>query len=262
MQLSNRQYELIRGVFWNDDPNCLLFENDLYNNMKFGWGLEFGLEFKQAEMGKTDPTNLTYRSHFGNLQFVHSMGALNHELPSETLRKIKLWLQTMYLVYSGLNNVTPDTSVKTTELKEFFNDNNGHEKTTFKSLLMGETTRFDEPFIQWRALGSCLHVIQDSFARGHCRQDDDGTGSILNFHCYNGQDHAAHSHYDGKGGEYLDPTKLDSFNGIYGGRAAINRCTQFLDIASAGQPWSSKLDQWFEDTFALSAKATPTDTSV
>lgn len=262
-QLPNAQYELIRGVIWNDDPSCLLFENKVEQNRDIHLlGSVLALEFKQAEKGLLDHNKLTYRSHFGDLQFVHAMAASVGEQPQETRRKIKIYLQTMYSVYSGLNNIIPDTVVKTTDLKEFFNDGNGHSNTTFRSLLMGTTPSYKEPNIPWRALGSCLHVIQDSFARGHCRRADDGTGPVLNFHCYNGQDPHAHARWDGGGNIELDPTDINSFKAVYGAPTALTRCIRFLDAVAAKQPWASKLDTWFEETFAVDPKATSADTTV
>ena len=272
--ISPAQYELIRGVFWNDDPRCLLYKDDHNDNRSFGLGAEFLIEFGLAGQGPPliDADNLTYRTHFGNLQFLHAMGATVGEKPQETLRKIEIWLRTMYDVYKG-DKWQPDDLVKSTALGEFFNDGNGHSSTTFRSLLMGSTPNYSTPDIRLRALGTCLHLIEDSYAKGHCRRDvgktfqpgnvpGTGSGLIQNFHCYKGQDSSSHGHWDEEGGDNLNPQDINSFNGIYGGRAAISAAVSFLNAALARLQWDGQLAAWFTDCFHLHPNATPSDTTV
>lgn len=263
-QLTKDQYELVRGVFWNDDPRCLIFKDDASDNRNFGWGVEFGTEFLKAKNGLTDDNNLTSRSHFGNLQFLHAMGSAVGEDPHESYRKIKAYMFAMLSLYRGNEpGMQPDSLVKSAgPLAEFFNDSNGHSSTTFKSLLMGNTKAYGNPDICLRGLGSALHVIQDSFARGHCRRDTDGTGLIQNFHCYRGQNSDEHGKWDSKGADKIDPRDLDCFNGMYGARAAITRCIQFLDLASQQESTDfDKFEAWFSSAFGLHPNASGSNTS-
>ena len=237
------------------------------DNRNFGFGTDFLQEFARAKIGPPfiDKDNLTYRSHFDNLQFVHAMGSAAGEAPNESSRKIKTYLDTMLGIYQGAQpNMQPDSLVKEISgFNEFFNNSNGHSNTTVRSLFMGTTPSYNSPDIRLRALGSALHVIQDSFAKGHCLRDNNGTGLILNFHCYKGQDSDDHGHFDSEGGDDLKPWDLDSFKGIYGGLAAIGRCIEFLELATRSGSWRSDMwESWFAETFRLHPNATGSDTSV
>ncbi|KAK5944854.1 hypothetical protein PMZ80_002056 [Knufia obscura] len=254
--LSDAQFEIIRGVFWNDDPNCQLFNNKPDTNRSYGKGIQWYTEFK---LGKK--TNLTQRSHFGDLQFIHAMGSVVGEEPQDTKNKLVRWLRIMYNLFIG-NGIGPDTLVKNTELSAHFNDRTGHGGTTFKGLLMGTTGAYKYPNIQLRAIGSCCHVIEDSYAKGHCRRDNSGTGLIQNFHCYKGQDSGAHGKADGQGGDNPNPNNLDSFNSLYGGRAAINATSEFLSAAAKKQPWEQLVSPVVEKIFALHPNVTRSDTTV
>lgn len=254
--ISNSQFEIIRGAFWNDDPNCLLFNNSPDTNRSYGVGVQWYWEFKTGAK-----TTLTQRSHFGDLQFIHAMGSVVGEKPQDTKTKLVRWLRVMYNLFAG-NGIGPDTLVKNTELSAHFNNSTGHGNTTFKALLMGTTGAYRQPNIQLRAIGSCCHVIEDSFAKGHCRRDNNGTGLIQNFHCYNGQNSSAHGAADGDGGDNLTPSNLNSFNGIFGGRAAISATSDFLTAAAKKQPWEQAVATVVEKIFTLHPNATVSDTTV
>lgn len=254
--LTPDQYELIRGVIWNDDPRCQLFVNNKNNNRFFGTGFQWWMEFKFGSS-----SNLTKRSHFGDLQFLHAMGATKNEQPSDTKSKIILWIKTMYNLWLG-NGLNPDTALKNTELQRFFNDRNGYGGTTFKSLFMGTTPAYTNPDIKLRALGSCMHLIEDSYAKGHCARDNQGTGPISNFHCYLGQNSDAHSDADKKGGENIDPNKPDTYKDLYGGPAAVQSATDFLNAVAQKKPWEQAVGVWAEKVFQLSSNATPSNTNV
>jgi hypothetical protein len=160
-------WEFIRGVIWNDDPACSLFVDSSSNNGNFDTGLAWGSDYKIKFKFSSD--NIIYRSHFEDLQFLHSMGCKTNERPSESKRKIMLWVETMYRL-SVSDGVLPEHSINS-RLGEFFNDSTTPRGSdSFQRLLMGRTTSYDNPKIGRRALGSCFHVIQDSFAVGHCQR--------------------------------------------------------------------------------------------
>jgi hypothetical protein len=62
------------------------------------------------------------RSHYGNLQFLHAMGSEPNELPSETKRKIMIWLDVMYKLARGGMGIDEGTPIQETALREFFRD--------------------------------------------------------------------------------------------------------------------------------------------
>jgi hypothetical protein len=103
--------EFLRGCVWNDDPGCLLFEQDAHDNYKLSDGIQWGAEYKSAEGGlvggfigfitRTPQQTITGRSHFGDLQFLHAMAAQEKEEPQETKSKIMMWLEIMYKLSVG-----------------------------------------------------------------------------------------------------------------------------------------------------------------
>ena len=110
--------EFIRGVMWNDDPECLLFDDRTDDNWNFSSGLMWWSHYVEE---KYDKENLIGRSHNYDLQFLHAMGSTVGELPDVTLAKFMLWLEIMYKVSiedidstERLRDVTVSRTVDTT----------------------------------------------------------------------------------------------------------------------------------------------------
>lgn len=153
--LGNGAWEVIRGVIWNEDPACLLFKNEKDSNKSFGTGGDWLFQFE-----KGDASSLTQPSHLGNLQFLHAMACAPSETPHVTKQNILMWMSEMYKTFS--NQYKLDTKLRDTKLGILF----GPGTMTFADLLKGTTPDYAAN-IQGRALGTCLHLIQDSYARGH-----------------------------------------------------------------------------------------------
>ncbi|KAF7515283.1 hypothetical protein G7054_g14650 [Neopestalotiopsis clavispora] len=282
-------WEFIRGVIWNDDPACSLFFDDSSNNGNFGTGVSFGADYKCKFKFLSD--NIIYRSHYEDLQFLHSMGCKTGEEPSESKRKIMLWLETMYRL-SVSDEVLPENPIGS-RLGEFFNDTTTPRGSdSFKRLLMGNTTSYANPKIDRRALGSCFHVIQDSFAVGHCQRRLENPQDlttitikrfwntakfwekpiriksfprgkpgrfkeIQNFHAYSGQDEDQHGHYDEiPSGEQLDPSDIGSFDCIVGARDAIEKCSKLAEFWRKGTRWNDGPRQFFNEEVFVTNDAT------
>src|SRR6186713_1945011 len=88
--------EFFRGDIWNDDPECQLFSDEDDDNWDFSTGITWYYKFSSAKNGAYDEDNLIGRSHFWDLQFLHSMGSYLGEPPLETRAKIMLWLEIAY----------------------------------------------------------------------------------------------------------------------------------------------------------------------
>lgn len=80
--LDATQWEYMRGLLWNDDPLCLLFEDSRESNSELALGEKFLGDFYAGS-----PSSLTQRSHFGDLQFFHAMAAQSNEDPHDTKAK-------------------------------------------------------------------------------------------------------------------------------------------------------------------------------
>ena len=170
------EFEYIRGVIWNDDPACALFVDNPYLNSLFGTGFDWFLSFKRTDWPryilpflsilsgnpasildakKDEKENaIIARSHYGDLQFLHSMGCKKDEDPKETKRKIMIWLEVMYKLACGNQGITPGTRISDTPLREFFNDQTAPQASEdLRRLLLGKTTQYvSKTFRQFRCI--------------------------------------------------------------------------------------------------------------
>jgi hypothetical protein len=185
--------EFVRGSVWNDDPGCLLFDEDAHDNYKLSDGLEWAKAYKFADFAGSGSLfgglvgritgsplqNITGRSHFGDLQFLHAMGGHEGEEPQETKEKIMMWLEIMYKLSVDDQGIHENTrldqidvsSSSQYQLRTFFKgDTSPNGAETLRGLLTGNK-RYEDTMISHRALGSCFHIIQDSYARGHVRRE-------------------------------------------------------------------------------------------
>ncbi len=203
----------IHGVFFNDDPENLLCPNcSVLNPMEFErrWGIAFGLRFQEAQK-KVHATNhngstpvfkvgdgLLERSHFGDLQFWHGMAAVDGETTTVTQDKILAWAEFTYKVATGqIRQKTKLNQIPIESIKQLFIGDPKLENKTIEQLFRGPN------FARHVAIGSLLHMIQDSYAPGHVdREILDYTtatgekvfkrGYVKEFHCYTNQDTDKH----------------------------------------------------------------------
>jgi hypothetical protein len=292
--------EFLRGVVWNDDPAILLFRERLSTNWDMSQGVGWLLAFTLAGWGKTnDPTNLTGRSHFFDLQFVHGMAFEEGELPQVTLAKVLLWAEIMYRLSVGdgltgaerLSDV-PITSTVTdpagvahsAKLSQFFGPATKPRGDATLRYLLTQDSKFVTLDLGRRAIGSLLHLVQDSYALGHTRrtllnpqdlvpgtkdQFKPGTwgrfGEVENFHCYRGQDHDLHAKYDEIDASTLDIDDLDTFNPLIGARDSVEMSGRLLALWRTQTRWDAAdgpKDLLTNTIFKLSPNVTPADTTV
>ncbi|KIL88138.1 hypothetical protein FAVG1_08215 [Fusarium avenaceum] len=276
--INDKQWEFFRGVVWNDDPSCLLFEDVTEDNRMFGLGIEWLNAFKFG-----DEKCMTKRSHMGNLQFFHGMGSKMGEKPQKTRQNILTWIEVMYKLACGNQGVTENDALSDV-LPGYFGKETVPSKTdTLRDLLLATTPKYNKADIQKRAFGVCLHMISDSFALGHTqrrlrnpadlierdtagyirfRPDTYGDwGSIICFHTYNDQDGDRHGHYDDKDGEQdPDPKDVTTFNEMVGARNAIDGCTNIINLFIKKTKWDDGVKQFLEDDiFVLDPCAKPSD---
>lgn len=252
--------DFIRGVMWNDDPECELFNNTAGNNLDYSTGITWAYKFK---MGGFQKKELIHRSHFGDLQWLHAM-ALGMDNPADTKNSILKWLETMYSVAIG--TISPDTEITSTAVASSF------PYSSVGDLL---TRGHQSPaYVPHRALGSCFHVIQDSYAIGHTWRERlnpnspsgqaDRWGAIRNFHSYGGQNDAQHKHFD-HGEDNLSQIVLsnpDSWNGLSGCRDGLDNCIKLANYWHRKAPWS-EVRPWLDTSvFVISPDATPSNNRI
>ena len=285
--------EFLRGIVWNDDPACMLFNDEgLFapksDNFSRGLGKDWFVKFSDGHVFDLDCTkngwfghkNIIARSHFGDLQFLHSMADEPGELPEETKRKIINWIEIMYKLAIG--EISAQTRLRDVELTREDGDHIYPLRDLFDAATIPTHDCTIHSFLtadhayvnvkhDRRALGSCMHVIQDSYARGHCHRPirDDGPpkrfGVVENFHSFRGQDAEAHTKYDfgaEEGLEDHDCSDISRFEEMDGCTDAIEQCTKLINFWCRKASWEEVLGWLRDEVFAVSKDATASNTNV
>jgi len=190
----NKHDSLIRGVWWNDDPNQLLFTQP----MTWAVWMEDAKQIakKQRNLRGQQRTitpryYMQYRSHYGDLQFLHSMASKDDEAPADTRQNILDWAEFAYAVATrGIGTQTLLGQVTTSHFQDHFKYQSGWTV----SYLFGPRYRLkDNPdHFQDMALGSLLHLVQDSYSDAHAQRSLEPSakcpdGRIVEFHAYGHQ---------------------------------------------------------------------------
>ena len=235
---ANREY--LRGNIWNDDPNAQLFDDNERENWDWSMGLEWAMEFKTcntlfADSSSNMCASLLCRSHFGDLQFLHSMANKLCEEAETVQNRILSWGEFVYKV--AIEEITGEVLLRD------INVMNGEKRMNIGEDLFprlpasnvnqlfhlpnaftcpppdASVNKFceDRQALQStaakRAAGSLAHMIQDSYAKGHTSREELAHGSnthagpIKSFNSYVYQDRHEHNKYDLLRGTNL-PKKL------------------------------------------------------
>ncbi|HBL23849.1 MAG TPA: hypothetical protein DDZ40_06995 [Deltaproteobacteria bacterium] len=210
---------VIFGNQWNDNPGFeLASTNTAFCKKYIGktirapyhtacWYILFRDGEKRAAKGEYFDAKsgnvLLYRVHFGDMQFLHSMGSRDGEPASVTKANIMMWAEFTYKLATEQmpRDVIPEQSdIK--GMKEIFA---GQGRTAQQIFLRNDGTYHrDFPNV---ALGSLLHMIQDSFTLSHTERgepsggkcpgtDHYSPGKIRTFHSYAHQDKDKHKEAD------------------------------------------------------------------
>jgi hypothetical protein len=109
------------------------------------------------------------RSHFGDMQFLHSMASRIGDRARQTKSSILMWAEFAYKVASGsIPANTPLKDVPVARFRKFFRN---HEATVENLFLMGDVTYRRESQLRDFAFGTLLHMVQDSFSKSHVSRD-------------------------------------------------------------------------------------------
>lgn len=114
---------------------------------------------------------LLYRSHYGDLQFFHSMAAYDDEPAALTLTRMRMWARFLWGVAIG--EVRTDVPIREIGIEEL---------TPYFPGDMTVTNLFATGIVEVRkdldkvALGTLLHMVQDSFSWAHAERLDASGG--------------------------------------------------------------------------------------
>lgn len=276
--------EIVRGVRWNDDPLMMLSSEMVNFGVNYAHSCHDDIKYKINQ--KWD---YLYRTHCGDMQYLHAMASSKEEKPHETLHKIFMWLEFTYKVSSGAiptnRRLRSVHLLMTEDNSELFYDeivNNGgkykceYDKSgAVKSCAEVETIFsfeckrvIDWPFI-WKtkprcnnvgdidevtirniALGSALHLLQDSMSDSHvarerqlseyCSPENRDMG-VIKYHNYNDQKSSLHSKAD----KIICKQSTGDINIVDIGAKIIN--WSLLDRQEGIDRWESKVVIYLKD---------------
>ncbi|HEY8401328.1 MAG TPA: DUF4157 domain-containing protein, partial [Cytophagaceae bacterium] len=235
----DKVWEFTRGAIWNDDPEGLLFDNNSEENKNWSSGVVWYNHFsdgkskatKGQSIGVND--NLTARSHFGDLQFIHAMAVKEGVKASSTKSKIMMWSEFVYK--TGIGVIKEDTLLKNVPvagIPDLFPGKLG--ELTIRQLFHVH----ESGSTQKRCMGSLLHMIQDSYAEGHAEREtvNNKKEDVVSFHSYTNQDSHKHGEKDGIQ-EGSKGTMREKIAKIPGANDAIDKCAMVLKMYHAAKPW-------------------------
>ncbi|MBL4653737.1 MAG: hypothetical protein JKY53_12880 [Flavobacteriales bacterium] len=220
-EISSLAAAIIEGSEWNDDPSKYLPKKpirwavemqDANNRAKGkGWWLN-----KKVIDSKYKPL---YRSHYGDLQFLHAMASSTNIPAINTRHLIMMWIEFAYKVSNGeikkkiklRNAVSYLSTEKSRDLFSKLFLNTTHSKGGWQvQYMFSAAWNRSASEIRSLALGSILHIIQDSFSDSHVDRIPsyaevpkngvslNGRNQIREFLAYNKQSSKKHAKSDVK----------------------------------------------------------------
>lgn len=263
--------QILEGVVFNDDPDGY----SMANTAAFKTGhpkVRFALTFINYN-GDPEETSATEQSHFGDFQFMHAMGSATSDPSTTDTREM---IRNRILTFMGhvwKINTTPDSLAafnkqyqilkpKTEMAKKLQAAGKISDATDAQALkeqfqlsdsdmvLWPSIVRFNRKILtfhsknqmefQNRALGSMLHIIQDSYAKGHTVREGwekDNSGPIRFFQDYAHQNSSAHDKHDKHDGEEVSQT---NYVEIPGATKAEIQSSKLLTMLKNKCPWTLK----------------------
>lgn len=263
---------VLAGVRWNDDPpfrmtakqargmRCKTDQTIRFETQPLCWGSLFADANKGAAAGKRyGPGDaMLYRSHFGDLQFLHAMASRDGETAADTKAKLMGWMEFAWRTAQGEYNL--DTRLKDSPIapiQQAFGQSEWRVLDLYTQGASGGLRRYYQDV----AFGSLLHALQDSYAAGHVEREEASglrqcaigadrvaaPGAILEFHAYNRQDHGRHAEADTRAA-FLRRFE-EKGNMVEVGRA-------LLRARDEKRSWS-EVQPFFDCVFALQAPDAP-----
>jgi len=244
------------GVEWNDDPNNLI-----RTNLVSLWLYWFTDAHKKQNQIDTQYA-LEYRSHYGDLQFLHAM-ASDGDTAEQTRSNVLSWAQFAYGVATG--NIKPSLTLG--QLQDHFPFTKKFQGAkmswTVRQLFtnVGDFKRMyadvtvDDSGIADIATGALLHTLEDSFSRAHVTRlettdSDESANAITRWNNYSKQDPKCHQSAD-RPPEWLDSDDI-------GKQAVVRWSAELLRRIDARQPWSPDVEKYLTDkVFALAKSTSP-----
>lgn len=195
---------------------------------------------------------LLYRSHYGDLQFMHSMGTYDGETAGATSARMKMWARFLWGV--ATRQTPTDRYIRELGMPEIAGYFPGDQTVT--NLLATGIVEVRKDLNQV-AIGALLHMLQDSFSQAHAEREDESGGTcagaprpgrIMRFYSYARQDSALHDHqdtFDALGAHTIQHTAN-----------VVDVSRAFVDLWKRNASWNDA-EQLFDCVFEVRDPAAP-----
>jgi hypothetical protein len=252
---------MIWGARWNDDPPfrmksgpsvCKCEQTIRANTQPSCWYALFKDGEKKAASGKIFGPGyaMLYRVHFGDLQFLHAMASQDGEAAEATRAKIMMWAEFTWGV--ATQTLARDRYIRELGVPGLGAHFPGDQSATI--LFSLGYPGFQNSKISEVALGSLLHMVQDSFSNSHVTRADPlgdecngmpgvlKPGMIRQFHSYARQDHEKHNAADDEKAAELHRTETAP--------CAVDVCRTIIEMWERKATWP-EAKKYFDFVFAL-----------
>jgi hypothetical protein len=256
---------MIWGARWNDDPPfrmksgpsaCQCDQTIRANTQPSCWYTLFKDGERKAGAGQLFGHGyaMLYRVHFGDLQFLHAMATRDGEEAEVTRSSIMMWAEFTWGIATG--TLPRDRYLRDLGVPGLGTYFPGDLSATI--LFSLGNPAFQNPQVAEVALGSLLHMIQDSFTDSHASRSDplggecEGMpgvlrpGMILQFHSYAHQDHKAH--------DSADKIRAIELQRMETSPCAIDVCQTMIHLWKRKAGWPETRN-YLEHVFALHPSA-------
>ena len=199
--------------------------------------LETQLKEERAELND----NILFASHYGDLQYLHGMAS-----STDSREKVKAKIM-------GYSKHAWKTATGELTFAQQSQRYNNERKMDQKSLEGGAKfrSRFaftdlvfhteEQKILEFRALGSLLHLVQDSYAKGHVVregwEDETNSGDVRYFQNYAQQDGTKHGQYDS------NTENPENWQAIPGAAMATKRSAEIVSFFLNKCSWEGDISE-------------------
>ena len=249
------------GVQWNDNPPFVLNKSGFkYASDKDAparclgdtirlprlpdcWVAAMRDAEKVANKQRIDSSHpILYRSHYGDLQFLHGM-ASSGEKAVDTQHKMMIWAEFAYKVARG--DIPSTMALDKVPVAGFAELISIRDRTVESLFTLGDPAFRAEPLINWFALGTLLHMVQDTFSDAHAERSEEGgiceglsglrqPGKLKRFHSYALQNADKHKR--------ADTRRAFHYHDLTVGNNAIQVTRNILDLYRKKADWPTVQD--------------------
>jgi hypothetical protein len=193
-------------------------------------------------------TAMLYRSHYGDLQFMHAMAASDGEKAATTQARMRTWAK--FLWHTALGQVPKEVYLRDLEgydLGGWF-PGDMSSQNLFATGVTAPREHLDQV-----AFGVLLHMVQDSFSAAHTKRDEetgaqcqgypaDAPGKIRSFRSYVKQNSSRH--------DAQDTAERMGLHSIQSSPSAVDASRELYDAWHTRQPWE-QVEPYFNCLFTL-----------